>query len=161
MSPGSSKAFRSRIPQTRPIANKQPQTCPTGRSVTSELKAESVEVERQVIEGDAADALMCAAGPGDLLVVGSGGHEVVTDLLLGSVSQRCVHHAARPVVVVHPSSPPARDDLVVQAELQSPATRAEDEEEEHDDERDRDEADREGIAEDDRLERAIGHSDDG
>ena len=40
------------------------------------------------------------------------------------------------------------------------ATRAE-AEKERDDERDRGEADREGIAEDNRLERAIGHNDQG
>ena len=40
------------------------------------------------------------------------------------------------------------------------ANRAEDEEE-RDEERDRGEAEREGVAEDNRLERAIGHDDEG
>jgi nucleotide-binding universal stress UspA family protein len=63
-----------------------------------------VEIERQVVEGQAAAVLIDAAGPGDLLVVGSRGHGGFAGLLLGSVSQQCVHHARCPVVVVRPST---------------------------------------------------------
>jgi nucleotide-binding universal stress UspA family protein len=62
-----------------------------------------VEIERQVVEGQAAAVLIGAAAPGDLLVVGSRGHGGFADLLLGSVSQQCVHHAQCPVVVVRSS----------------------------------------------------------
>jgi nucleotide-binding universal stress UspA family protein len=62
-----------------------------------------VEIEQQVVEGQAAEVLISAAAPGDLLVVGSRGHGGVAGLLLGSVSQQCVHHAQCPVVVVRSS----------------------------------------------------------
>ena len=62
-----------------------------------------VEIERQVVEGGAAAVLIGAAAAGDLLVVGSRGHGGFPGLLLGSVSQQCVHHAPCPVVVVRSS----------------------------------------------------------
>ena len=68
-----------------------------------------VEIERQVIDGAAAAALVGAVTGGDLLVVGSRGHGGFTGLLLGSVSQQCVQHAPCPVVVVHPLKAEAGD----------------------------------------------------
>jgi len=66
-------------------------------------EATDVEIERQVVEGQAAAVLIGAAARGDLLVVGSRGHGGFAGLLLGSVSQQCVHHAQCPVVVVRSS----------------------------------------------------------
>lgn len=60
-----------------------------------------VEIERQVVEGGAAEALVDSVSSADLLVVGSRGHGRLAGALLGSVSQQCVHHAPCPVVVVH------------------------------------------------------------
>nr|MBA3842744.1 universal stress protein [Actinomycetota bacterium] len=57
-----------------------------------------VEIERQVVQGAAAEVLVDSATAGDLLVVGSRGHGGFAGLLLGSVSQQCVHHASCPVV---------------------------------------------------------------
>jgi nucleotide-binding universal stress UspA family protein len=70
----------------------------------------NIEIERQVVQGPAAEVLVSAATADDLLVVGSRGHGGFASLLLGSVSQQCVQHAACPVVVVHPPKPTARGD---------------------------------------------------
>jgi nucleotide-binding universal stress UspA family protein len=72
-------------------------------------EVEDVEIERQVVEGAAAEVLLGAVRAGDLLVVGSRGHGGFGDLLLGSVSQQCVHHAPCPVVVVRSPKASAAD----------------------------------------------------
>ena len=62
--------------------------------------ASDVRIERDVIQGSPSDALVGAVTEDDLLVVGSRGHGGFVGLLVGSVSQQCVHHAPCPVVVV-------------------------------------------------------------
>ena len=59
-----------------------------------------VRVRSNVIEGNAAQALIDASDGAELLVVGSRGHGGFTEALLGSVSQHCVHYARCPVVVI-------------------------------------------------------------
>jgi nucleotide-binding universal stress UspA family protein len=61
---------------------------------------EGVEIRAILIEGDARDALTKASEAAELLVVGSRGHNTVVEVVLGSVSSYCVHHAACPVVVI-------------------------------------------------------------
>jgi nucleotide-binding universal stress UspA family protein len=64
---------------------------------------DGVELERRVVEGAAAAALVEESRNADLLVVGSRGLGGFRGLLLGSVGQQCAHHAACPVVIVpHP-----------------------------------------------------------
>jgi nucleotide-binding universal stress UspA family protein len=64
-------------------------------------EADTVEIERRVVEGRPAAVRVDESRGADLLVVGSRGHGGFTGLLLGSVSQQCAHHAACPVVIVH------------------------------------------------------------
>jgi nucleotide-binding universal stress UspA family protein len=59
-----------------------------------------VEVERVVIEGHPAPTLIEQSKDADLLVVGTRGHGGFVGLLVGSVGEHCVTHAACPVVVV-------------------------------------------------------------
>lgn len=70
-------------------------------------RADGVKIERRVVEGTAAGDLVDESRNADLLVVGSRGHGGFAQLLLGSVSQQCAHHAACPVVIVR-SKPAAR-----------------------------------------------------
>ena len=60
-------------------------------------------VEKIIVRDTATRALLETAKGADLLVVGSRGHGGFTGLLLGSVSNQCVHHAPCPVTVVRES----------------------------------------------------------
>ncbi|HVM63697.1 MAG TPA: universal stress protein [Acidimicrobiales bacterium] len=62
--------------------------------------SDPVAVRPCVVEGASAQVLLDASKGADLLVVGSRGRGGFAGLLLGSVSQQCVHHARVPVVVV-------------------------------------------------------------
>jgi nucleotide-binding universal stress UspA family protein len=59
-----------------------------------------VEIRRVVVREGPAIALLDAATPDDIIVVGSRGRGGFAGLLLGSVSQQVVHHARCPVVVI-------------------------------------------------------------
>lgn len=63
-------------------------------------EAGEVKVEPRVVEGAPAPVLVEESRGADLLVVGSRGHGGFAQLLLGSVSQQCAHHAECPVVIV-------------------------------------------------------------
>ena len=64
-----------------------------------------VTIQTEVVEGPPALMLMRAAAGADLLVVGSRGHGAFAGMLLGSVSEHCVHHATCPVVVIRHAHP--------------------------------------------------------
>ena len=61
-----------------------------------------VAVRADVVRGHAAEVLLQEAQDADLLVVGSRGRGAIVEMLLGSVSEHCVRHAACPVVIVRP-----------------------------------------------------------
>ena len=66
--------------------------------------AEGLEIEKKVVEGQAAPALVEAARDASMLVVGSRGLGGFSGLLLGSVSQQCAHHATSTLVIVREGS---------------------------------------------------------
>jgi len=59
----------------------------------------SAPVTLRVVKGQPAEVLTAASRSADLLVVGSRGRGGFVGMLLGSVSQHCVQHAACPVLV--------------------------------------------------------------
>lgn len=60
------------------------------------------EVHTEILEGDAAEAILNVADArkSDLIVMGSRGHGGLTGLLVGSTSQKVVAHAHCPVLIV-------------------------------------------------------------
>ena len=69
--------------------------------VVDEVAAGSpVQVQREVVHGHSAQALLDASADARLLVVGSRGHGSFYGALLGSTSQRCAVHSSCPVVIV-------------------------------------------------------------
>ncbi len=61
----------------------------------------SIVTKGEIRQGRAQEVLVEASRDTSLLVVGSRGRRGVTSLILGSVSEHCVHHASCPVTVVH------------------------------------------------------------
>lgn len=75
-------------------------------AVVAAKKAQpSVVCEAKAVEGQAAAVLLQEASDATLIVVGNRGRGGFASLLLGSVSQQVVHHAACPVVVVRSQHP--------------------------------------------------------
>ncbi|MEV0133213.1 universal stress protein [Dactylosporangium sp. NPDC050688] len=64
-------------------------------------KYPTVALQTRLVNGRTAQALLEASGSAQLIVVGSRGHGGFAGLLLGSVGQQLMHHAACPVQIVH------------------------------------------------------------
>ena len=69
--------------------------------------AAGLDVQPEVLAGQAADGLVRLAQPDDLLVVGSRGRGGFAGLVLGSTSTQCSQHAVCPVIVVRSAAPAA------------------------------------------------------
>jgi nucleotide-binding universal stress UspA family protein len=76
-------------------------------------RPDAVHIEKIVVRGSPAGALIETAKGADLLVVGSRGHGGFIGLLLGSVSSQCVHHAPCPVAVIRGDVEPSFSDRAV------------------------------------------------
>jgi nucleotide-binding universal stress UspA family protein len=79
------------------------------RKMAQEVSASGVETSvemRSVMLGGPAHAIedVAAEAGADLIVAGTRGHSPVAGLLLGSVTQRLLHIARRPVLAVPPGS---------------------------------------------------------
>jgi nucleotide-binding universal stress UspA family protein len=72
---------------------------------TAKTLQPTLDVEGVAVVGQAADALLTQSADAELIVVGRRGLGGFRSLLLGSVSQQVVHHAACPVVVVNQPAP--------------------------------------------------------
>ncbi|WP_165546462.1 universal stress protein [Kribbella soli] len=61
-----------------------------------------IDVKTKLVHSHPVQALLDEADSAELIVVGSRGRGGFTGMLLGSISQAVLHHAACPVAVVHP-----------------------------------------------------------
>lgn len=68
-----------------------------------ELEVAGLKFQTELLEGPVAEAIMNVAETrdADLIVLGARGMSSLEGLLLGSVSQKVIHHATCPVLVVH------------------------------------------------------------
>jgi nucleotide-binding universal stress UspA family protein len=66
----------------------------------AELTVPDARIESICREGPAGPALVAASDDAELLVLGCHGHGPITGMLLGSVTNYCVHHASCSVVIV-------------------------------------------------------------
>jgi nucleotide-binding universal stress UspA family protein len=83
-------------------------------------------VVRRVVCDLPAPGLLAAADQADLLVVGARGFGGFRELLLGSVSQQCLHHARVPIAIVRPDGPESggRERVVVGVDGSEPSEAA-------------------------------------
>jgi nucleotide-binding universal stress UspA family protein len=77
--------------------------------------ATGAKVERRLVNDHAGRGLVDLSAEAGLLVVGARGLGAIRSLVLGSVSQYCLHHARCPVAIVHAdaASRPITDRVVV------------------------------------------------
>jgi nucleotide-binding universal stress UspA family protein len=66
------------------------------------------KVDSTLAGGDPTHELVAISKEADLLVVGSRGHGIIAEALLGSVSSGCAHDATCPVVIIPPGFSPDR-----------------------------------------------------
>ncbi|GAB3887453.1 universal stress protein [Kibdelosporangium lantanae] len=92
---------RADIIQLRPRSEvEEEQRQLLGQAIETADGDRTVEVRQVLLDGQPGAALVHAAQDADLLVVGSHGASRLAEVLLGSVSSYCVHHAVCPVVVI-------------------------------------------------------------
>jgi nucleotide-binding universal stress UspA family protein len=88
------------------------------------LGDDAANVERVCVNDHPARGLLDAASGADLLVLGARGLNPVSELLLGSVSQQCLHHATTPIAIVHGPAVDHAPGIVVGVDASDGARRA-------------------------------------
>ena len=68
--------------------------------VTASSAADAAPIEASIVEGHPAQVLVRESRGAQLLVLGARGSGGFTEMLLGSVTDYCSHHAGCPVVIV-------------------------------------------------------------
>jgi nucleotide-binding universal stress UspA family protein len=96
--------------------------------VEDTLGSDDADVEELVVCDLPARALLDVAGSADLLVVGPRGRGMLRELMLGSVSQTCLHHAPCPVAIVRtadsgPSGPSHHERIIAGVDGSEPSVR--------------------------------------
>lgn len=76
----------------------------------AKAESDSIEIESVVREGQSAQILVEEAEKAEMLVIGSRGRGGFRDLMLGSVSQQCAHHARCPVTIVRAGCESSSED---------------------------------------------------
>jgi len=73
------------------------------KEAENELELAGLTFQTELLEGPMAEAILNVAETrnADLIVLGARGTSTLEGLLLGSVTQKVVHHAPCPVLVVH------------------------------------------------------------
>jgi len=74
-------------------------------AVVAELVPNTMATESRAVEGHPSNVLTQESGHARLLVLGSRGRGGFANLLLGSITDYCSHHAKCPVVVVRGDNP--------------------------------------------------------
>lgn len=92
------------------------------REVFAQWPDVPASIERHV--GHMVPRLLESARAGSMLVVGSKGHNLVGEMMLGSVSQSAARHATVPVIVVRSPQNPGSGRIVVGADGSESSTRA-------------------------------------
>jgi nucleotide-binding universal stress UspA family protein len=72
------------------------------REARQHYSTQSLDVREELLEGPEAEAILSVADTrdADLIIMGTRGFSALQGLLLGSVSQKVLHHARCPVMVV-------------------------------------------------------------
>ncbi|TNC24811.1 universal stress protein [Amycolatopsis alkalitolerans] len=98
--PGTSYAIQPH--GRRPVARDEDYAALLRATVEKALQGQEnpPAVEEIIADGDPGTELIKESAAADLLVVGSHGARLVTELLVGSVATQCVRHAHCPVVVL-------------------------------------------------------------
>jgi len=75
-----------------------------GDSILKDIKKRAekhnINVKTRILEGSPSEEIMDTAGKNDLIIMGSKGHSAFERVLVGSVSEKVLHHSDSSVMIV-------------------------------------------------------------